>query len=88
MMTSDVTFTEIRANFRNAVDRTAYRGERFVIRKRGRAVAVLMPIDDLELLKLLEDQMDVQEAKVVLAEMNAKENRLVSWDRAKSELGL
>jgi hypothetical protein len=52
-------------------------------RKRGRAVAALIPIRHLKLPERLEDEVDVREARKAL-----KEGGLIPWKKVKKDLGL
>ena len=74
-----------RALFTESVNRVNYRGERIVIRKHGRPVAALVPVEDLELIRELEDRIDLQDARKALAEAKGK---FIPWETVKGELGL
>jgi prevent-host-death family protein len=74
-----------RALFTESVNRVNYRGERIVIKKHGRPVAALVPVEDLELLRELEDRMDLQDARKALAEARGK---FILWETVKGKLGL
>ena len=69
-------------------NRVAYQGERVRIDRRGAPSVAIIPIEDLELLEFLEDQIDIQDAHKALAEMKAKGEKPVPWDEVKSRLGL
>ena len=77
--------TTARAPFAESVNRVSYRGERIVIQKHGRPVAALVPIEDLALLKEIEDRMDLEDARRALAEARGK---FVPWEVVKRKLGL
>jgi prevent-host-death family protein len=62
-----MTTTEARKDFSDALNRVAYKGERIEIRRRGKAIAAIVPFDDLKLIEELED-------KILLAEMKKSEN--------------
>ena len=65
------------------VNQVAYGKERVTITRRGKALAVLVPIEDMELLQALEDRIDLEEARKALAEPG--EN--ITLDQLKAELG-
>ena len=59
---------DIRNNLADAINRVAYTGERIILERRGKKVAALVPIEDVELLEELEDQSDIRAAKKALKE--------------------
>jgi antitoxin (DNA-binding transcriptional repressor) of toxin-antitoxin stability system len=61
-----------REGFADAINRAAFGNERILLRRRGRAVAAVVPIDDLRLLEALEDRIDLVEARTALAQVNKK----------------
>ena len=68
----NVGIAKIRNNLADALNRVAYQGERVVLERRGKGVAAIVSMDDLELLEAIEDCADVQAAKRTLAEMKRK----------------
>ncbi|MHC9062131.1 type II toxin-antitoxin system prevent-host-death family antitoxin [Nitrospira sp. CMX1] len=52
--------------------RPVYGKERVVVRRRGKEIAVVVPIDDLRLLEELEDRIDLADARAALAETKKK----------------
>jgi len=74
-----------RALFTESVNRVNYRGERIVIQKHGRPVAALVPVEDLDLIRALEDRIDLQDVRKALAEAKGK---FIPWETVKRELGL
>ncbi len=79
---------EARAGFADMVNRAAYRGERIALTRRGKVVAALVSAEDLALLERLEDEMDIAEAKAVLARINSGEEETISLEEFARELGL
>ena len=77
--------TEARARLTESVNRVSYRGERIVIQKHGRPVAALVPIEDLALLREIEDRIDLDDARKALADAKGK---LIPWEAVKRTLGL
>lgn len=62
----DMSVTETRDHLGDILGRVQYGGQRIKITRHGRSAAVLMPVEDAELLERLEDRMDllaVQKAK-------------------------
>jgi antitoxin (DNA-binding transcriptional repressor) of toxin-antitoxin stability system len=61
-----------REEFADAINRAAFGNERIVLRRRGRAIAAVVPIDDLRLLEDLDDRSDLVDARAALAAANQK----------------
>ncbi len=81
-----VSVSEARETFAELVNRAAYGRERVRVVRRGRPVAAIVPIEDVELLERLEDEVDLQAARDALADpANAVP---IPWEQVKSELGL
>jgi PHD/YefM family antitoxin component YafN of YafNO toxin-antitoxin module len=71
--------------FSHSLSRVVTKRERVVLHRRGKAVAALIPLEDLALLEELEDRLDVQEAVRRLADPNDK---AVPYEQVRQELGL
>ena len=54
-----LTVSEARDDFGRTVDRVHHRHERVCITKHGRPFVALVPVEDLELLAILEDRADI-----------------------------
>jgi prevent-host-death family protein len=81
-----VTVSEARQDFAEIVNRAAYGGERVRVVRRGRAVAAIVPIEDLDLLERLEDEIDLEAVREAMADpANAVP---IPWARVKAEMGL
>ncbi len=78
--------TEVRSEFADILNRVAYRKERIILHRRGKNVAVLVPIEDLKLLKKIEDRIDLEDARAALAEV--KKKGTIRWKKIKADLGL
>lgn len=81
-----VNTTEARENLAEVINRVTYAKDRVRITRRGKQVAAMVPIEDLELLERLEDEIDIREAKKALAD--ARKHGTIPWETAKEELGL
>jgi prevent-host-death family protein len=82
------TVTQTRQELPEILNRASNSGKRFVVSRRGRDVAAIVPIEDLRLLEELKeaaaDRQDLRDAKAALAELGSN----VSWDRIKAKLRL
>ena len=67
-MTDRLSTAEARSQFADVINQVAYRGVRIVLTKHDKEVAAVIPIADLEKLALLEQSMDLAEAKEALRE--------------------
>ncbi len=75
-----------RDSLSDTLNRVSYSKERIVIRRHGKDLAALVPIEDLMLLEALEDRMDLEEARSALAE--AEEKGTIPWEKVKQDLGI
>ena len=75
--------SRIRQEFSDALNIVAYSGQRIVIKRHGKRVAVLVPVDDLSVLEAVEDRIDLALAKKAL-----KEKGSIPWSQVKRKLGL
>ena len=79
-----VSVSEARNDFAEIVNRAAYGGERVRVVRRGRAVAAIIPIEDLELLERIEDELDLEAAREALAD---PENAVpIPWEQVEADL--
>jgi len=78
--------SEVRKRFSEAVSRAAFAGERTVIERNGKAVAALVPIEDLEALDALEDLMDLEEAQRRLKALTDGTDDTMPFDDFEREL--
>lgn len=78
--------SKAREGFSDTINRVAFGKERVVLRRRGKEVAAVVPIDDLRLLEDLEDRIDLADARAALAETKKKGAKPL--DTILKELGL
>lgn len=78
--------SKARQDFADTINRAAYGKERVVVRRRGKEIAAVVPIDDLRLLEELEDRIDLADARAALAETRKKGAK--SLDAILKEMGL
>ena len=75
-------------NFSDTLDRVVAKGERIVLHRRGKNVAALVPLEDLTLLKELEDRLDAEDFRAAKEEWEREGKKTVPWEKIKTELGL
>jgi prevent-host-death family protein len=85
-MTDTVNSTDARKNLADVLNRVAYAKARVRITRRGKAIAAVVPIEDLELIERLEDEIDIREAKKALRE--AKKKGTIPLEKVRKEFGL
>jgi len=81
-----VSTAEARNEFSEILNRASFGKERIVLTRRGKDLAAVVPMEDLELLERLEDRIDLEDARAALAEV--RESGTVTWEKLKSDLGL
>ncbi len=77
-----LTISEARSRLSDLGNRVALRGERIVVVRRGKDLFALVPVEDVELLELMEDKMDLEAVRERLNEPTR------SLAQVKGELGL
>lgn len=77
--------SKARDGFADTINRVAYGKERVVLRRRGKEVAAVVPIDDLRLLEKLEGGSHIHQVDPILAE--TKKKGAESLDAILKELG-
>jgi prevent-host-death family protein len=82
-----VSTVEAREKFSEIVNRAAFGQERIVLTRRGKALAAVVPIEDLEWMEKLEDRLDIEEAEAALKEDRERGGR-ISLEQLMAELGL
>ena len=79
-----LTASQLREDLANALNKVAFGGERIVLQRNKKDVAALVSIDDLTLLRRLEDRLDLARMRKALDEPGAN----ISWEEAEKELGI
>ena len=75
--------SKVRQNFSDILNRVAYRGERIVLRRRGKDLVAVVPLQDLEFMDELEERLDLEAAQKAL-----REKGTIPWEKLKKRLGL
>jgi len=77
-----VSISEAREHLADLGNRVALEGERIVVERRGKDLFALVPVEDVELLERMEDEMDLEAIR------RAKDEPSRPWEEVKAELGL
>ena len=67
-MTTTISAANARKEFADILNKVAYGSETIVLTRRGKEVAALISMDELALLRQLEDSIDIEDAKKALAD--------------------
>ncbi len=81
---NEVSTIDARARFSDVVNRASYGKERIILTRRGKPIAAVVPIEDVEALEEIEDRIDLEEARKVLAEGGPT----IPLENLKRELGI
>ena len=82
-----VSTAEARKRFSDVINRASYGKERVALTRNGHTLAVLVPVEDLDLLEAMEDRIDVEDARKAVAEMKAKGEKPIPCATVKKRLG-
>jgi len=80
--------SDARIEFAEVLNRAAYGKERVVFTRRGKRLAAIVPVEDLELLEELENRADVAAAERELRRMKKAGEKPIPWAKLKKSLGL
>lgn len=83
-MSESKGISEARGEFSDLVNRAAYRHERVLLTRHGKAIAAIVPTEDLELLEALEDRDDLEAARAALADPDNQEQ--IPWEQVKAAI--
>ena len=81
-----VSTVDARERLSDVINRAAYGGERVVLMRRGRALAAIVPMQDVERLEAIEARLDI--AAFRKAKKAAVRGRTAPWAELKRELRL
>jgi PHD/YefM family antitoxin component YafN of YafNO toxin-antitoxin module len=79
-----LTASQLREDLASALNKVAFGGERIVLQRNKKDVAALVSMEDLSLLRALEDKLDLEEMKKAMDEPGAN----IPWEDVKKELGV
>lgn len=75
---------DVRANLAEILNHVAYGKERVELKRRGKTIAVVVPVEDVKALEALEDASDLADAKA--AREDARKNGTIPWAQVKAML--
>lgn len=76
--------SKARDSFSDTLNRVVYSGERVVLRRRGKDLAAMIPMEDLALLERLEDRLDLEAAQKALAQTK----KTIPYEQVRRRRGL
>jgi PHD/YefM family antitoxin component YafN of YafNO toxin-antitoxin module len=79
-----LTTSQLREDMATAINKVAFGGERIVLQRNNKDVAALVSVEDLNLLRELEDRGDLAKIRKALNEPGAN----IPWKDIKKELGI
>ena len=79
-----ITASQLREDLASAINKVAFAGERIILQRNKKDVAALVSIEDLALLRRLEDKLDLAEIEKAMDEPGPS----VPWEQVKKELGV
>lgn len=83
---SSINSSNLRAHLTDVLDDVQWKHKRVIVTSKGKKRAAIVSIDDLMLLKELEDRIDLEDARKALKDV--KKNGSLSSDELKKELDL
>jgi antitoxin Phd len=73
-----------REEFSELLNQVSYLGERIIVHRRGKNVAALVSLEDLQLIQEIEDRLDNAAADAALEEAGAS----IPWEQVKKDLAI
>jgi prevent-host-death family protein len=80
-MHTTVTTAEARKKLAEIVNKVAYGKEPVVLTRRGEEIAALISMEELELLQLIEDRIDIEDARKALEETGKNISAEKFWEK-------
>lgn len=84
---TQVTTAQARDKLAALVDKVVG-GERITLTRRGKPVAIMVPIEDGDLLSRLEDRLDLLDARKALEEWEKDGRQTIPLDQVLAEMGI
>lgn len=84
-MTTSINTIEAKENFADLINQVTHSKERIILTRRGKEIAAIIPIEDLQQLMATQDKRDLQDATLSLKE--ARLTGTTSLEELKEETG-
>jgi prevent-host-death family protein len=81
-----ISAAHAREHLAEVINRVAYAKDRVILTRRSKALAAMVPMEDVALLEEIEDREDLKAARAALREVKRKGT--IPWTRLKKELRL
>lgn len=85
MTTTSINILDAKHEFSELINRVAHNKERIILTRRGKDIAALIPLQDLELLLAKQDKSDLEAAVESMKDM--REHGVLTLDQLKNEIG-
>ena len=82
---ASITTVVARNDFSSVLNRAAFGKERVILKRRGKAIAAVVPLEDLALLQSLEDKLDT--AAVLTSRKETRKKGTKSLAQLRAEVG-
>ena len=83
-----LTTTKAKEALSETLDRVVRNRERVIVRRQGKEVAAIVPMEDLAALEEMEDHLDAKDFRAAKRQWQRGGRKTVTWDKLKAELGL
>src|SRR5437660_2847418 len=80
-----IAVIDARKDLADILNRAAYGKERVVLTRRGKDVAAIVPIDDLNILEAIEDHMDITESEKIFERVRAGAESVLSLEEVRAK---
>jgi prevent-host-death family protein len=85
MTTTSINIVDAKHEFSELINRVAHNKERIVLTRRGKDIAAIVPLEDLEKLLSKQDKSDLEEAVESLKDM--REHGIITIEQLKNDIG-
>lgn len=85
-MNTEFSLSNARNHLADIANNVAFKGKRITVTRNGKRVFAIVPIEDLETIEAIEDQIDLEDARKALKDV--KKHGTTSWEAIKKKLKL